>query len=177
MLFCKKKSKKRYKKIMTVTHKEFTITRVFDAPREMVYKAWTDPKMIEKWWGPKGVFIPICEIEAKIGGRIYIVMEAGEELGKAKGMQWPMEGEFVELDEPKKIVFNANAINEGKVYFEHQTTVTLDEENGKTTMKVHVVVTKSLPGSEYAIAGMEQGWNSQFDKLEEFINKGTEYKG
>jgi hypothetical protein len=53
-------------------------------------------------------------------------MEAGEELGKFKGTQWPMEGEFVELDEPKKIVFNANAINEGKVILEHQTTVKVE---------------------------------------------------
>lgn len=158
---------------MNITHKEFTITRVFEAPREMVYKAWTDPKMIEQWWGPKGVFTPICEVDAITGGRIYIVMEAGEELGKARGMQWPMEGEFVELDKPKKIVFKANAINEGKVNFEHETTIILDEENGITTMKVHVVVTKSLPSSGYAIAGMEQGWNSQFDKLVEFVNKET----
>jgi len=82
-----------------------------------------------------------------------------------------MEGEFVELDEPKKIVFNANAINEGKVILEHHTTVTFDEENGKTRMKVHVVVTKVLPGSEFAIAGMGQGWNQQFDRLVEFIKK------
>jgi uncharacterized protein YndB with AHSA1/START domain len=83
--------------------------------------------MVEQWWGPNGVFTPICEVNAEPGGRIYIVMEAEEELGKFKGTQWPMEGEFVELDEPKKIVFNANAINEGKVILEHQTTVTFDE--------------------------------------------------
>jgi len=149
--------------------KELNMTRVVDAPREMAFKAWIDPKQIAQWWGPDGVFIPVCEVDAKPGGRIYIVMEAGEKLGKFKGTQWPMEGTFVEIDEPKKIVFNANAINEGKVVLEHQTTVTFDEENGKTTMKVHVVVTKVLPGSEFAIAGMEQGWNSQFDKLVKFL--------
>lgn len=157
---------------MEKSKKELTITRVFDAPQDIVYKAWTDPKKVEQWWGPKGVFIPVCEVDAKPGGRIYIVMEAGEELGKFKGTQWPMEGEFVELDEPKMIVFNANAINEGKVILEHQTTVTFHEENGGTTMKVHVVVTKVLPGSDFAIAGMEGGWNQQFDKLVEFIKQG-----
>lgn len=155
---------------------QLVITRIFDAPRELVWKAWTEPEIMEKWWGPRGVFIPVCQMDARPGGRIYIVMEAGEELGKFKGTQWPMEGKFVELDKPKKIVFNANAINEGKVILEHQTTATFEEENGKTTMMVHVVVTKALPGSEFAIAGMEQGWNSQFDKLVEFIKKGLENK-
>ena len=174
---------------MEESKKELTMTRVFDAPRELVYKAWLDPEMVKQWWGPQGVFIPTCELDTKPGGRMYIVMEAGEELGKFKGPQWPMEGEYVELDEPKRIVFKANAINEGKVVLEHTTTVTFEDlpagkagENGppshkaserqrKTKMTAHVVVTKVLPGSEFAIAGMEQGWHSQFDKLVEFISK------
>jgi uncharacterized protein YndB with AHSA1/START domain len=156
---------------MTDTKRELIMTREFDAPRELVYKAWTDPELIKQWWGPRGVFIPVCEVDARQGGKINIVMEAGEELGKFKGTQWPMEGEFVQLDKPKKIVFNANAINEGKVILEHQTTVIFEEKSGKTTIKVHVVLTKVLPGSEFAIAGMEQGWNQQMDKLVEFIKR------
>lgn len=156
---------------MNDVKKEFTIVRELDAPAKLVYKAWTDPKKVEQWWGPTGVFTPICEIDAKPGGRMHIVMEAGEELGKYKGTQWPMEGEFVELDEPKKIVFKSSAVNEGKLLFEHVTTVIFEEANGKTTMTVHVAVTKALPGSEFAISGMEQGWSSQFDKLVEFIKK------
>jgi uncharacterized protein YndB with AHSA1/START domain len=154
---------------MENTQKELTMTREFDAPRELVYKAWTDEKLVSKWWGPQGVFIPVCELDPRVGGKMRIVMEAGEELGEYKGTQWPMDGEYVELDEPKKIVFNANAINKGKVILEHQTTVTFEEENGKTTMNVRIVVTKVLPGSEFAIAGMEQGWNSQLDKLVKFV--------
>jgi uncharacterized protein YndB with AHSA1/START domain len=165
---------------MNDTQKELKMTRVFDAPAELVYKAWTDPKLVSQWWGPQGVFTPVCEVDARPGGKIKIVMEAGEELGDFKGTQWPMEGEFVELDEPRKIVFTSNAIDKGKVILEHRTTVTFEEENDpssheaskgqrKTKMTVHVVVTKVLPGSEFAIAGMEQGWNSQFDKLVKFI--------
>lgn len=169
-------SEKRNNQATQAIKTDLVLTRVLDAPRERVWKAWIEPEQVKKWWGPKGVFIPVCEMDARSGGRIYIVMEAGEELGEFKGTQWPMEGKFVELDEPKKIVFNANAINEGKVVLEHQTTVTFEEDNGKTTMNVHIVVTKVLPGSEFAIAGMEQGWNSQLDKLVEFIKKGTEIK-
>jgi uncharacterized protein YndB with AHSA1/START domain len=156
---------------MNDTHKELTMVREFDAPAELVFKAWTDEKQVTKWWGPQGVFTPVCEVDARPGGKIHIVMEAGETLGEYKGTQWPMTGEFVELDEPKKIVFTANAIDKGKVILEHRTIVTFDEVNGKTKMTVHIVVTKILPGSEFAIAGMEQGWNSQLDKLVEFVAK------
>lgn len=159
---------------MIDTHKELNMTRVFNAPREKVYKAWTDPKLLTQWWGPSGVFTPVCELDLKPGGRIYIVMEAGAEMGDFKGTQWPMEGEFVELDEPSKIVFKATAINNGQPTLEHLTTVTFAEADEKTTMKVEVVVTKVQPGpaSEYAIGGMEMGWNSQFDKLVEFVKNG-----
>jgi uncharacterized protein YndB with AHSA1/START domain len=53
---------------------ELAITRIFDAPRELVFKAWTVPEMMAKWWGPKGVTNPICEVDAKVGGKIYIVI-------------------------------------------------------------------------------------------------------
>src|SRR5256885_398019 len=117
---------------MNDIHKELTMVREFDAPAELVFKAWTDEKLVTKWWGPRGVFTPICEVDAKPGGKIHIVMEAGETLGQYKGTQWPMTGEFVEIDKHKKIVFTANAINNGKVILEHQTTVIFDEVDGKT---------------------------------------------
>ncbi|HSW96525.1 MAG TPA: SRPBCC domain-containing protein [Candidatus Saccharimonadales bacterium] len=158
---------------MSDVQKELTIIREYDAPREMVFKAWTDEKQVAQWWGPQGVFTPICEVDATPGGKLNIVMEAGEELGDYKGTQWPMEGTFEEVEEPSKLVFTSNAVSDGKELFQHRTTVTFDETEGKTKMTVHVAVTKMLPGSEFAIAGMEQGWNSQFDKLGEFVKKGT----
>ncbi len=152
-------------------NKELTIVKEFDAPREKVFEAWTDPKLVSQWWGPEGVFTPVCEVDAKPGGLIHIVMEAGETMGDYKGTQWPMHGKFEEIEKPSKIVFTANAEDGGKEILEHRTTVTLEDVNGKTKMTVRVVVTKVLPGSEYAIAGMEQGWNSQFDKLGKFLGK------
>jgi uncharacterized protein YndB with AHSA1/START domain len=154
---------------MNDTHKELKLTRTIDASAELLYKAWTDEQMVKEWWGPEGVFIPVCEVDPRPGGKIHIVMEAGESMGEYKGTKWPMTGEFVELDEPKKITFTANAVTDGKEVLQHRTTVTFDPVDGKTKMTVHVVVTKVLPGSEYAIAGMEQGWNSQFDKLVKFV--------
>lgn len=159
---------------MSDVQKEFTITREFDAPREKVFKAWTDPKLVSQWWGPAGVFTPVCEVDARPGGLMHIVMEAGETMGEYKGTQWPMDGTFEEVEEPSKIVFTANAINGGKEFFKHRTTVTFDAlSDDKTKMTVHVVITDMIQGSEFAITGMEQGWNSQFDKLVELINKSS----
>src|ERR1700728_3834836 len=56
--------------------KEFVITREFDAPRELVFKAWTDPKYLAQWWGPRGFTNPVCEWDARPGREIYVVMRA-----------------------------------------------------------------------------------------------------
>jgi len=152
-------------------NKELILTRVFDAPREMVFKAWTDPDMVKQWWGPRGVTNPICEVDATPGGALNIVMEAGEELGLLKGQKWPMRGEFKEVIEPEKLVFTGNAIINDKEIMQHLCTVTFEEKESKTVMTVHIVVTKITPEAEGALRGMEPGWNQQLDKLGEFLSK------
>ena len=153
---------------MEENKKELTMTRVFDAPRDLVFKAWTDPQLVAQWWGPRGVTNPTCEWEARPGGNIHIVMLAGEELGPMKGQEWPMTGEFKEVEEPGKLVFTGNAIVAGKEVLQHLTTVTLEEEDGKTNMTVHIIVTKVTPEAAGPLSGMEMGWNQQLDKLADF---------
>ena len=55
---------------------EVTLTRIFNAPRELVWKAWTDPQMMARWWGPKGFTNPVCEMDVRVGGKILIHMRA-----------------------------------------------------------------------------------------------------
>jgi uncharacterized protein YndB with AHSA1/START domain len=145
--------------------REFEIVREYNASREKVFKAWTDPELLVQWWGPEGVFTPVCEVDVRPGGAINIVMEAGESMGEYKGTQWPMRGTFEEVDEPSKLVFSAVNMQGEQDTLEHRTTVTFDEMDGKTKMTVHVVVTKLQEGMGYAVGGMQHGWNSQFDKL------------
>jgi len=156
---------------MEESKKELTLERTFDAPRDLVFKAWTDPKLVAKWWGPRGVTNTAHAWEAKPGGKIDLVMLAGEELGPMSGQEWPMTGEFKEVDEPGKLVFTGNAIVNGKEVMQHLTTVTLAEEDGKTKMTVHIVVTKATPEAAGPLSGMEMGWNQQLDKLGEFLSK------
>ena len=152
-------------------NKELTLTRVFDAPIEKVWEYWTDPKLIQQWWGPNGVTNPTCVWEAKPEGNIHIVMLAGQELGPMAGQEWPMTGEFQEVVAPEKLVYSSNAIMDGKVVLETLTTVTFAEDNGKTTMTVHIVVTMVTEEGKFALQGMEMGWNQQLDKLVAMVAK------
>lgn len=145
--------------------KELTLTRSFDADRETVWKYWTDPKLVQQWWGPTGVTNPTCEWDAVPQGKIHIVMLAGSELGPMAGQEWPMTGTFEELQKPEKIVFLSEAIMNGKSVLETRTIVTFEDENGKTKMTVHIEVTKTTPEAAGPLQGMEMGWNQQLDKL------------
>lgn len=151
--------------------KEFTITRTFDAPRELVWKAWTDQELIKKWWGPRGVTNPICEWDAKPGGKINIVMLAGKELGSFAGQKWPMTGVFNEVKPQSRLVFTGNALDEVRdILLESMVTVDFESVGKKTIMKLRFTVTKAGPKAEFAIKGAETGWNQQIDKLSEMVS-------
>lgn len=147
---------------------EVTITRTFDAPRELVFKAWTDPEIMAKWWGPKGVTNPTCEIDAKVGGRIRIVMLAGKELGPLAGQRWPMKGIFKEVKPPERLVFVNQAVDEDdNILIDALTTVTFEEENGKTKMTMKTAAKGVSTQAPKMLEGMETGWRQSFDKLVE----------
>lgn len=147
--------------------KELVITRVFDAPLELVWKAWTDPMLLQKWWGPKWVTNPTCEWDAKPGGKINIVMLAGKEMGSFAGVKWPMRGTFREVIPQSRLVYTGEALDDVKdVMIESENTVEFEEMGGKTKMTLHIVITKSGgPRAEFALQGMEMGWNQSIEKL------------
>ena len=158
--------------------KDLTFERTLNASREKVWEAWTDPKLVAQWWGPNGVTNPVCEIDPRVGGKLHIVMEAGEEMGPAKGMKWPMKGTFTEVVAPERLVFTSSAFSspdEKEASLETTTEVTLKEDGKKTKMTVHTFVTKTnpaahgFPTAEQMISGMEAGWSQQFDKLEKYL--------
>ena len=156
--------------------KELTITRIFDASRDLVWKAWTDQKIVQKWWGPRGVTNPICEWDARPGGTIYIVMLAGKELGPAEGMKWPMKGTFKEVIPQSRLVFVGGALDDvdrgSDTFIENEVTVDFEDLGGKTKMNLHVVITKAEgPKAPAALQGMTEGWNQQIDKLSELVTK------
>ncbi len=149
---------------------DLTITRVLDAPLERVWRAWTDPKELQAWWGPRGVTNPVCTWEAEADGEIEIVMLAGEELGELKGSEWPMNGQFKKVVPQQKLIFSSQAMADGKPILENLCTVTFNRQGNKTEMTLNVVVTKVTPQAEGPLAGMKMGWTQSIDKLEEFLS-------
>ena len=146
--------------------------RTYDAPAEKVWQAWTIPEQLKKWWGPDNVTIPECEVELRVGGRFYIVMEADKSMGEYAGTRWPMEAKITELEPNKKLVYEAKAWTEGdEEATTIETTQVLDmaEENGKTKINLKATLHKAGPKAGMAVQGMEYGYNQQFDKLTKFL--------
>ena len=149
--------------------REVLMTRIIDAPRELVFKAWTDPKHMAQWWGPKYFTNPVCELDVRPGGAILIHMQGPD------GVVYPMKGVFHEVVKPERLVFTSSALEgeDGDPLLEDIATVTFAEYEGKTKVTVHAVITKAAPGSEGALEGMEEGWNQSLDKLTEFVGQST----
>ncbi len=143
------------------------ITRVFDAPRDLVFKAWTDPKHVAQWWGPNGFTNPVCELDVRPGGAIRIDMRGPD------GVVYPMQGVFYEIVEPERLVFTSSALEDekGNPQLVVRTTVTFAEHNGKTKLTLQAVVVKSEPAAAGALAGMEQGWSESLGRLAAHLSK------
>jgi len=151
--------------VLSPDKRELHITRILDAPRDLVFQAWTDPKHMAQWWGPRYFTNPVCELDARPGGALLIHMQGPD------GTVYPMKGTFLEVVEPERLVFQSAALQgpEEEVLLEDVTTVTFAERDGKTLMTVHAVVTKATPEAAGALDGMEEGWNQSLDKLAEFL--------
>jgi len=151
---------------------EIVITRVFDAPRELVWKAWTDPKHFKSWWGPKDYTCPFCEMDLRVGGRYLNCMRSPE------GQEYWSTGIYREIIPMERIVFtDCFADEKGNVVpashyglspdfpLEMLVTVTLENQDGKTKITLKHTGIPTGPDSE----GAQQGWNESFEKLAESL--------
>jgi len=140
---------------------EVNFTRVFDAPRQFVFEAWTDPRHVAQWWGPTGFTNPRCELDVRPGGAIRIDMRGPD------GTIYPMSGVYQEIVEPERIVFTSIALDEaGNPLFENLNTVTFAEHSGKTTITLQARVVKSTDNALQYLKGMELGWSLTLDRFE-----------
>jgi uncharacterized protein YndB with AHSA1/START domain len=162
---------------------QLVLTRVFDAPRDLVWKAWTDSKHLAQWWGPRGYSNPLCEVDVRAGGAMRIDMRAPD------GTVYPIRGEFKEVIAPERLVFlervelppgSAGAIaledstaNEpAKLWFQVLNTITFAEEAGKTRITLDVrMVGASAGTAPFIPAGMDAGYAEMLDRLEAFVAK------
>lgn len=156
----------------TAADREILIVRSFDAPRELVWKAWTEPEFLMRWWGPKNFTCPFCKIDLRVGGTYLSCMRSPE------GRDYWSTGIYVEITEPSLLICTDSFADEkGNVvpasYYgmsgewpkELLVTVTFDEEDGKTKLTLRHV---GMPAGEM-IEQAEAGWNESFDKLAESL--------
>jgi len=141
-----------------------TLTRIFDAPRALVWKAWTDPKMMAQWFGPRGFTNPVCELDVRVGGSLRIVMRGPD------GNDYPMKGVFRQVVPLERLVFSNIATDkDGNHLLEGETTVIFAENDGKTAFTLTTYATGLVPIASEMLAGMEAGWTQSIDRLEEFV--------
>lgn len=142
------------------SEREITITRVFAAPRRLVFAAWTEPKHLVHWWGPHGFSNTACEADVSVGGAIRIVMRGPD------GAEYPMSGVFREVVVPERLVFVCVPEDAaGNPMFEVLTTATFAERAGMTTLTLTARVLTATLVAAPMIAGMELGWSQSLDRL------------
>lgn len=152
---------------------ELVLTRVFDAPRELVFRAWTEPEHLAEWWGPKGFTNPVCEADPRPGGEWRICMRAPD------GTDYWCGGVYREVAPPERYVATDCFLDEdGAVVdpIEHYgmpegtpaemlMTVTFEEVEEGTKVTVH----QTMPTGTAHEAGAYEGWSQSFDKLEAYL--------
>jgi uncharacterized protein YndB with AHSA1/START domain len=151
--------------------REIVITRVFDAPRALVFKMWTDANHLRKWFGP-GIFTnPVCEVDARVGGKWRVVMR------DPQGNDYPCGGEYREVVAPERLVFtNIATDKEGNPIIDGLTTVILEEQNGKTTLTLQTRGTAVVDYAAEYLKGMEAGWAQSLESLAEELARSISRK-
>lgn len=147
-------------KVTTPTDREIVMTRVFNAPRQLVYEAFTRPELMKRWFGPRGWSLVVCEIDLKVGGTFRFVLRGpdGRDLG--------MRGVYRELAPPERSV-HVESFDD----FPGESIVTtvLLEQEGKTTFTATVVYPSKEIRDAVIQSGMEHGAAESYDKLAEVL--------
>lgn len=147
---------------------EYLITRVFDAPAELIFDATTKPELVQRWWGFETSEWLVCEIDLRVGGKWrYVTRDGGMEVG--------FHGEYREIDRPHRLV-STEAYEGIPDPDEHASvnTVTLEEVDRVTTMTVLVQHTSKEDRDAVLESGMESGMQISYNRLEDLVReKGT----
>lgn len=147
--------------------------RTYTAPVGAVWDAVTQPDAVRAWWGPEKTVVTDCEVDARTGGRIFVVMEATEEMGKYAGTRWPMEGTFTAVEPPHRLVYDARSWSEGDrdtTTIEHVNELVLADDGGSTTLHLTITVNEIGSGAKMAAVGMKYGYRQYLDKLGTFLD-------
>jgi uncharacterized protein YndB with AHSA1/START domain len=141
---------------MESADRELRITRILNAPRHLVWKAWTDPERLMRWWGPRGFRTRVAAMDVRSGGgwRFHMLSPEGIE-------EW-QQGVYREIVEPERLVFSYAFEDEtGKPGHETLVTVTFTDLGGKTRLTLHHAVFETVAVCDDHV----RGWTESLDRL------------
>ncbi len=147
-------------KVTTPTDREIVLTRVFDAPRHLVFEAFTKPELLQRWFGPRGWSMPVCEVDLKVGGTFRFVLRGPD------GNDMRMPGTYRELAPPERSVHMESFDDYPG---ESQVTAVFVEQDGKTTLTATVLYPSKEVRDIVIKSGMEHGAAESYDKLSEML--------
>lgn len=136
------------------------LSRVFDAPRNLMFRIWTEPKHILRWWAPHDFTVTDAVFDATPGARLRI------DFRWPNGVVFANFGDVIEVSPPERLVFTTEYREEGRLMVSQLVTATFEAEGQKTRVTIKATVTHAEPEAANSLAGMEEGWNQQVDKLE-----------
>lgn len=161
--------------------REFVIARTFDAPRELVWKVWTEPAHIRNWWGPRIFSCSRCEIDLKVGGAYLYAMRAED------GSEFPLKGRFLEIVVPEKIVMTMDHSGLPKEWhdlvnpdrpkeqltpaLDLVSTVTFEARGSQTEFTLRTLFDSAAMRDRFVQIGMREGWIESLEKFAEELQR------
>ncbi len=143
--------------------KPLVITRTLDAPRLLVFKAWSTAEHIKRWFCPAGYSVPEATVDFRVGGVFAVCMRSPE------GRNYWSRGHFVEISRPDKLVITMSVVDGDAAKFTAYTTVTFENDPAGTRMTVHQTYEIHDQGYRSSVDGAPEGWRTTLDKLGEEV--------
>lgn len=147
-------------KVSTPTDREIILTRVFDAPRRLVFDAFNKPELLKRWFGPRGWSLVVCEVDFKVGGGFRFVLRGPD------GTEMGMRGLYREIAPPERSVHTESF---DEYPGESQVTAIFVEQDGKATLTATVLYPSQEVRDAVLKSGMEHGAAESYDRLAELL--------
>lgn len=148
----------------TVVLPHLRIRRTYDAPRELMFRLWTEPEHIKRWWAPRDFTVPHAEFDARPGGNLRIDYRGPD------GFVFANHGEVKEVSPYDRLIFTTEYRHGGeKLLVALLHTIAFRGDGDRTEIDLRIAVTFAAPEAADSLAHMEQGTNEQMDKLAELV--------
>lgn len=165
-------AEKQTKTDVRVQEKEIILSRIFEAPRKLVWKAWTDPKCVEGWWGPEGFTTRVESVDFRVGGQSRYIMVGPD------GTEYPVEGVFREIVPFERIVTTDDFGEEYRAASVEELpegiilTILFEEiETNRTRLTLEIAHPNAEERRKHEAMGVVDGWGSTLDCLEAYLKE------